>query len=73
MADHYFGNNDTVNEFLQYLIAEVIIRQLNNWKLRPLPCRINNTIITPFLPFYGKNMAKYYFGNKKASFIIQII
>ena len=24
MADHYFGNNDTVNEFLQYLIAEVI-------------------------------------------------
>ena len=25
MADHYFGNNDTVNEFLQYLIAEVII------------------------------------------------
>jgi hypothetical protein len=42
------------------------MRQLNNWKLRPLPCRINNTIITPFLPFYGKNMAKYYFGNKKA-------
>ena len=26
MADHYFGNNDMVNEFLQYLIAEVIIR-----------------------------------------------
>ena len=25
MADYYFGNNDTVNEFLQYLIAEVII------------------------------------------------
>ena len=41
------------------------MRQLNNWKLWSLPCRINNTIITPFLPFYGKNMAKYYFGNKK--------
>ena len=26
MADHYFGNNETVNEFLQYLIAEVIIK-----------------------------------------------
>jgi len=38
-----------------------------------LSCRINNTIITPFLPFYGKNMAKYYFGNKKVSFFIQII
>ena len=43
----------------------LLMRQLNNWKLRSLPCRINNTIITPFLPFYGKNMAKYYFGNKK--------
>ena len=30
MADHYFGNNDTVNEFLQYLIAEVIMTLLTD-------------------------------------------
>ena len=49
------------------IIDSVNRKDLNNWKSRPLPCRINNTIITPFLPFYGKNMAKYYFGNKKGA------
>ena len=38
MADYYFGNNDTVNEFLQYLIAEVIIIFTDHVRRRNAPC-----------------------------------